>query len=97
MSAPIDCGDERRRGDARHAGLNGIDSINVSVDQLTLVVMLFGKAPDELTAPEHFRIDGGHHVSGIEVVWVRRCADADPELSRRLLHLSAVHRRGRRT
>jgi predicted phage baseplate assembly protein len=80
MAAPIQCGDERRRAAARAAGRNGIDSIGVSVDQRSLTVTLFGKAPDDL-GPESFRITGGRHVTGIRVLTVEVCADADPELA----------------
>jgi predicted phage baseplate assembly protein len=74
------CGDERRRGDARAKGVNGIDSISVSSDQLHIAVTLFGKIPEGL-APQNIRIDGGTQVVGIQVVDLTPCPDQDPEES----------------
>jgi predicted phage baseplate assembly protein len=75
----MNCADDQRRGDVRKAGLNGIESINVSQDQLTLTLMLLGKAPRDLQ-PQNFRIDGGRRVRGVRVVGVALCIDVDPEL-----------------
>ena len=72
----LTCADPRRRGYARAHGLNGIDSITVSDDQLTLAVILFGKAPPGL-APANFRIDGGRPVT---VTSVQPCPEQDPDL-----------------
>ena len=61
------CADERRRARARASGINGIDVVDVARATATageLLVILFGRAPDGLTAA-NFRIDGGHQVTGI--------------------------------
>jgi predicted phage baseplate assembly protein len=74
--AQLTCANPRRRADARSGGLNGIDSITVSDDQLTLAVILFAKAPQGLTAA-NFRIDGGRPVT---VTGVQPCPQQDPDL-----------------
>lgn len=63
------CADERRRADARVQNFNGIDSIDVSDDGLTLTVTFFSEVPKALR-PANFRIDGGHRVTGIKVTYV---------------------------
>jgi predicted phage baseplate assembly protein len=79
MNAAVSCADELRRARARASGLGGIDSISVSADQLTLTVIFFGTAPENLE-PGNFRIDGGRRVTGIRVVIVDSCADHDPDV-----------------
>lgn len=76
MTSGLRCGDQGRRADARARGLNGIDTIDVSDDQRTLSVILFGKAPAGL-APANFRLDGGAQVT---VTGVRPCPAQDPDL-----------------
>jgi predicted phage baseplate assembly protein len=72
----LTCRDPRRRADARKRDLNGIDSVNVSQDQRTLGVILFGKAPPGLT-PANFRIEGG---SPVRVTSIQPCPEQDPGL-----------------
>ena len=78
MSA-LDCRDQRRRRALRHAGLNGLDAVEVSPDQRTLTVTFVGKAPEDVTAA-NVRIDGGVRVTGIRVTGIRLCVEDDPEL-----------------
>jgi predicted phage baseplate assembly protein len=80
----ISCAEDGRAAVARAHHLNGIDGIDVSVDQRTLTVLLFGKAPEDLTV-DNFRIDGGRQVTGVKVVDVQPCRNADPELTDCLL------------
>ncbi|WP_433727417.1 putative baseplate assembly protein [Actinoplanes sp. CA-051413] len=77
MSTTVSCSDDRRRAAARSAGSNGIDSIDVGADQLTLTVRLFAEPPADLE-PANFRIDGGRRVTGIRVEAVADCDGADP-------------------
>jgi predicted phage baseplate assembly protein len=74
--ATVQCGDPRRLADVRASGLNGIDSVDVSDDQLTLSVLLFGQVPDGLTEA-NFRLDGGAPVT---VTAVQPCPQQDPDL-----------------
>jgi predicted phage baseplate assembly protein len=69
-----------RAAAARARHLNGIDGIDVSADQMTLTVLLFGKAPPGMGVA-NFRIDGGRRVTGIRVVDVQPCRNADPDLT----------------
>ncbi|HEV2777791.1 MAG TPA: putative baseplate assembly protein [Actinophytocola sp.] len=77
------CIDERRRVRVRASRYNGIDGIDVHDDRVTLTVIFFGKAPEELE-PVNFRIDGGRRIVGIEVTGVELCAHEDPELEDRV-------------
>ena len=79
--AAVQCGDPQRLADVRASGLNGIDSIDVSDDQLTLSVLLFGQVPDGLTAA-NFRLDGGAPVT---VTALQPCPQRDPDLQGCLL------------
>ena len=74
--ATVQCGDPRRLADVRASGLNGIDSVDVSEDQKTLSVLLFGQVPDGLTKA-NFRLDGGAPVT---VTAVQPCPEQDPDL-----------------
>ena len=47
MSAQLDCRGEERRARVRAAGLNGLDYVEVSDDQLTITVNFLEKAPEE--------------------------------------------------
>ncbi|QKW08709.1 putative baseplate assembly protein [Streptomyces sp. NA04227] len=75
--------DTRRRGRVRAAELNGIDTVEVSDDGLTLTVTFLGKAPHGL-CPANIRIDGGRRITGIEAVEVAVEREEDPELDDRL-------------
>jgi predicted phage baseplate assembly protein len=77
----VRCVDERRRGKARASEYNGIDSVAVDGDRVT--VIFFGKAPEDLEA-HNFRIDGGRRIRGIEVTDVHLCVNDDPELEDRV-------------
>ncbi len=77
--AGLICDDERRRQLARRRGLNGLDYVEVSDDQLTLTVYFLAKAPPEVTEA-NIRIDGGRRVRGIRVTGVTMCRADDPEL-----------------
>ncbi|MEV0226431.1 putative baseplate assembly protein [Streptomyces sp. NPDC050704] len=72
-----------RRAKVRAAQLNGVDTVEVGDDGLTLTVTFLGKAPHGLCA-ENVRIDGGRRVAGIEAVDVSVEREEDPELDDRL-------------
>jgi hypothetical protein len=74
-----------RRGRVRAARLNGVDTVEVGDDGLTLTVTFLGKAPHGL-CPENIRIDGGRRPPGprIEAVAVEVEREEDPELDDRL-------------
>ena len=77
MTGDLVCTDDTRRDVVRARGLNGIEAINVSPDQLTLTVLFMGNAPDDLK-PANFVIEGGVRVTDVKVVTVRACDDHDP-------------------
>jgi predicted phage baseplate assembly protein len=77
----VTCADERRRAAARASEFNGIDSVAVDGDQIT--VIFFGKAPEDLEA-HNFRITGGRRIRDVEVVHVHLCVNDDPELEDRV-------------
>ncbi|HLO28805.1 MAG TPA: putative baseplate assembly protein [Anaerolineales bacterium] len=75
--------DQRREAVRRKAGLNGLDYLEVSPDQMTLNVYFLGKAPDQFQkqateSPEdhewrlrgYFRIEGGRRIRDIRVTKV---------------------------
>lgn len=72
-----------RRAKVRAAQLNGVDSVEVSDDGLTLTVTFLGKAPHGL-CPENVRIDGGRRITGIHAEDVSVEREEDPELDDRL-------------
>ncbi|HEX8067393.1 MAG TPA: putative baseplate assembly protein [Thermoleophilaceae bacterium] len=80
MSATdLACVGTERRGRVRQLGLNGIDYVEVSDDQLTITVTFLQKAPEKIGVG-NVRIDGGERVTGIEVVGVTLCREEDPDL-----------------
>src|SRR5882672_7741316 len=80
MKGPmLACLDEGRRLEVRSQGLNGLDYLEVSEDQLTLTVVFIGKAPEDI-GRANVRIDGGRRVRGIRVLEVRLCIEDDPDL-----------------
>ena len=80
MNNPAICKDDQRRHAVRHkTGLNGLDYLEVSEDQLMLTVFFLGKAPDHINAT-NVRIDGGRRVRDIKVLKVEIERDPNPEL-----------------
>ncbi|MEU8567466.1 putative baseplate assembly protein [Streptomyces pathocidini] len=77
------CRSGGRRGRVRAARLNGVDSVEVGDDGLTLVVSFLGKAPHGL-GPQNVRVEGGRRITGIEAVEVAVEREEDPELDDRL-------------
>jgi predicted phage baseplate assembly protein len=73
------CAGSERRARVREVGLNGLDYVEVSDDQLTITVTFLEKAPDAIGIG-NVRIDGGERVVGIEVVDVTLCREEDPDL-----------------
>jgi predicted phage baseplate assembly protein len=71
------CLDERRRHLVREKGLNGLDYLEVSDDQLKLTVYFLAKAPEDLQK-ENVVIRGGRRIRGIRVIDLRLCIQADP-------------------
>ena len=68
-TADLMCQQEKRR-DAVHASrLLGVDYVEVSPDQLTLVVVFLGRAPKTLEKA-NIRIDGGRRIRDLQVVGV---------------------------
>ena len=67
-----------RREDVRnHPALAGFDYIEVDRDELTLDVYFLGKAPQELRK-EHFCIEGGQRIRGLQVEDLRIFRAPDP-------------------
>src|SRR5579871_2471060 len=79
MDPELICRDDRRRQEVRRQGLNGLDGLEVSDDQLTLTVSFFEKTPVDI-GTANVRIDGGQRVVNIKVTDVRLCLDEDPDL-----------------
>jgi predicted phage baseplate assembly protein len=75
------CDDERRRRQVRKAGLNGLDYVEVSDDQMRLSVYFINTAPDDLEIG-NFRIEGGERIRDIEIVGLEfGCSDEqDPQV-----------------
>jgi hypothetical protein len=79
------CKDDERRDAVRHkTGLNGLDYLDVSGDQLTLTVFFLGKAPQQINAT-NVGIDGGRRIRDIKVVKVELQRDPNPELDDRMV------------
>ncbi|SHF09923.1 putative baseplate assembly protein [Streptoalloteichus hindustanus] len=87
----VDCGVDRRRDRVRARRRNGVDSVEVSDDGLTLTVTFLGKAPKQLQ-PANIRIDGGRRVRGIVALDVRVESHDEPGVDDRV-HI-AVNKRG---
>lgn len=75
---PLYCRNELRRHEVRAQELNGIDYIEVSEDQLSLIVYFLGKAPDIQKA--NVQIRGGQRIRGIRVTDLRFCRQDNPEI-----------------
>jgi hypothetical protein len=73
------CRNEQRRLDVRQRERNGIDYLEVSIDQRTLTVYFLRKAPETISM-HNVRIDGGVRVQHIQVLSLRLCTVDDPEL-----------------
>lgn len=72
--------DEQRRDAVRaKQGLNGLDYLEVSEDQLTLSVFFLGKAPENISE-RNIRISGGQRITEITVVGIDVHREEDPEL-----------------
>src|SRR5260370_25855281 len=70
------CRKDPRRATVRTTqGRYGLDSLEVSPDQLTLHITFLGKGPAGLK-PGNLRIDGGQRIQGIQVTGVILCAEA---------------------
>jgi hypothetical protein len=72
------CLDPQRRVEIRARGLNGIDYLEVSDDQMTLTVSCLRRIPENLTK-EHVLIEGGVRIRDIKVLDLRFCSADDPE------------------
>ena len=82
--------DDRRDAVRRAKGLNGLDYIEVSNDQLTLTAFFLGKLPRELSVDkpglsQFLRLSGGERVTDIKITGVKPVADPDPEIDDQLL------------
>jgi hypothetical protein len=76
--------DDRRDAVRRVKGLNGLDYIEVSNDQLTLTVFFLGKLPPELSEEKpglekFLQLEGGRRVTDIQITKVKPVSDPDPE------------------
>ncbi|MCK4787495.1 MAG: putative baseplate assembly protein [Desulfobacteraceae bacterium] len=78
-SPTLMCQDKRRRQLVRETGYNGLDYIEVSPDQYTIIIYFLDKAPEELTK-ENIRITGGRRIRDIQVVDIDLCIREVPEL-----------------
>jgi hypothetical protein len=77
-SVPV-CKSEQRRHQVREKeGLNGLDYLEVSEDQLTLTLYFLGKAPSHLEK-ENIRIQGGRRITDIRVTHLYTDRWEDPE------------------
>jgi hypothetical protein len=93
MNSSAFCKDDQRRDAVRaRPGMNGLDYLEVSDDQLTLTVFFLGKAPPQLLRGEGedavtyqkrlkqaVRIEGGRRIRGIHVENVEVRQATDPE------------------
>src|SRR5215469_12389135 len=79
------CQQDDRRDAVRSAkGLNGLDYVEVSDDQLTLTVFFLGKLPPELSDAKpnlknYLELSGGQRVTDIHITQVKPVVDPDPE------------------
>jgi hypothetical protein len=79
------CQQDDRRDAVRGAkGLNGLDYVEVSNDQLTVTVFFLGKLPPELSEEkpgleQFLHLSGGRRVTDIEITKVKPVSDSDPE------------------
>jgi len=76
--------DDRRDAVRRAKGLNGLDYIEVSNDQLTLTAFFLGKLPPELREEKpglekFLQLEGGQRVTDIQITKVKPVSDPDPE------------------
>jgi len=76
--------DDRRDAVRRAEGLNGLDYVEVSSDQLTLTAFFLGKLPPELSEKKtglakFLRLKGGQRVTDIQITSVEPVVDPDPE------------------
>lgn len=80
-SSVLECKSEQRRFLVRQKkeGLNGLDYLEVSDDQLTLIVYFLGKAPETLEK-ENIQIKGGKRIKDIQVTGVEIHREEDPEV-----------------
>ncbi|HEY7403855.1 MAG TPA: putative baseplate assembly protein [Candidatus Angelobacter sp.] len=74
----IVCDDTLRRAKIRAARSNGIDSVEVSDDQVTLTVHLLGAVPENLREA-NLQIQGGVRIKNIKVTELRLYRADDPE------------------
>jgi hypothetical protein len=75
----LHCRDDERRRLTREKGINGVDYVDVSEDQLSLTVYFLLKAPPEVRVA-NVRIDGGRRIRDIQVTDVQMCRVEDPDL-----------------
>lgn len=73
------CQNELRRYKVREHELNGLDYLEVSIDQLNLTVYFLDTAPEELSK-ENIQIRGGQRIRDLRVVDLRFCRHDDPEI-----------------
>jgi hypothetical protein len=85
------CQQDDRRDAVRGAkGLNGLDYVEVSNDQLTLTAFFLGKLPPELREEkpgldQFLHLTGGRRVTDIQITKVKPVSDPDPEKDDQLL------------
>ncbi|GAA4005742.1 hypothetical protein GCM10022247_29240 [Allokutzneria multivorans] len=72
-----------RRLKLRTSGRNGVDAVDVSADQRSLTVLLFGETPEDLCA-ENFRVLGGRRVTDIQVTAMSSLGTEEPDLEDRI-------------
>jgi hypothetical protein len=75
--------DDRRDAVREVQGLNGLDYVEVSDDQLTLTAYFLGKIPPEFLAQgggsKNVEISGGRRITGIQIKSVKPMVNKDPE------------------
>src|SRR5450755_2961658 len=72
------CIDPHRRTEIRARGMNGIDYLEVSEDQLALSVYFFRRVPENI-GKTNVVIQGGVRIRNIQVQDLRFCSADDPE------------------
>jgi hypothetical protein len=82
--------DDRRAAVRGTKGLNGLDYVEVSNDQLTLTAFFLGKLPPELSEEkpgleQFLHLTGGRRVTDIQITKVKPVSDPDPEKDDQLL------------
>ncbi|PSR15925.1 putative baseplate assembly protein, partial [filamentous cyanobacterium CCP3] len=75
----LTCKDEQRRHVVRRQHRNGLDYVEVSENQRSLMVHCIGPVPEDLQ-PENFQIKGGARIRNLQVIGLDLNLQCDPTL-----------------